>query len=264
MDMQLQGKTALVTGSTAGIGRAIVEGLAREGATVYVNGRSKDSTDKAVAEIQKQFPKSKILAAPGDVGTAKGTDDVIKAVPALDILINNAGIFEVRDFAETSDEDWQRFFDINVMSGVRLSRHYLPLMLKQNWGRIIFTSSESGISIPTEMIHYGFTKSAQLSISRGMAKLTKGSNVTVNSVLPGPTHSRGVTDFIDEMAASQNKTAQQVEKDFFRDARPNSLIQRFASIEEVANLFVYVASPLSAATNGAALRVDGGLVDTIT
>lgn len=264
MDMQLNGKTALVTGSTAGIGRAIAEGLAREGATVYINGRSRDSTDKAVAEIQKQFPKAKILSAPGDVGNAKGCDDVIKIVRDLDILINNAGIFEVKDFPEIPDADWQRFFDVNIMSGVRLARHYLPLMLKKNWGRVIFTSSESGINIPTEMIHYGFTKSAQLSISRGLAKLTKGTNVTVNSILPGPTRSRGVEDFIDDMAKNQNTNPDQIEKDFFKNARPDSIIQRFASTDEVANLFVYVASPLSAATNGAALRVDGGLVNTLT
>jgi NAD(P)-dependent dehydrogenase (short-subunit alcohol dehydrogenase family) len=198
-----------------------------------------------------------------DFSKVSDIDKLLKQVPAVDILINNVGIFEPKLFTEIPDQDWLRFYEINVLSGVRLSRHYFPQMLKQDWGRIIFISSESAIHIPEEMIHYGMTKTAQLSISRGLAELTKGTNVTVNSVLPGPTKSEGVSGFLDNLAKNQNSSGKEVEASFFKTARPTSLIQRFASVEEIANLIVYVASPLSSATNGAALRADGGLVKTI-
>lgn len=263
MDLQLTGKTALVTGSTGGIGLAIASLLAAEGAVVTINGRTRQRVDQAVGKIQKTHPRAKITGIDADVSTAAGCDKLTAALPHVDILVNNAGIFEPKPFAEISDRDWDRFFQTNVMSGVRLSRFYLPKLVKQNWGRIIFISSESALQIPAEMIHYGMTKTAQLAIARGLAETTFGTNVTVNSVLPGPTASEGVETFVSEMARAQKKSPQEVEKEFFKHARPSSLLQRFATPEEVAHLVAFVCSPLSSATNGAALRVDGGVVRSI-
>ena len=261
MDLQLSKKMALVTGSTAGIGNAIATALAAEGATVIVTGRSEPAVEAAVAKIKTET-KGEVLGFAGDLSVAAIAEALVRKHPTVDILVNNLGIFEVRAFADISDADWQRFFDVNVLSGARLSRAYLPGMLKRNWGRIIFISSESGLQIPAEMIHYGMTKAAQIAISRGLAELTAGTGVTVNSVLPGPTRSRGVGDFVVEMAVAAGTTPAEVEKQFFQTARPSSLLKRFATPEEVASMVAYVASPLSSATNGAALRVDGGVVKT--
>jgi NAD(P)-dependent dehydrogenase (short-subunit alcohol dehydrogenase family) len=259
MDLQLKNKIALVTGSTAGIGNAIATSLAREGAAVIVNGRSAKAVAAAVEEM-KVATGGKVSGFAGDLSDAAVADEVSVKHPVVDILINNLGIFEVRPFEEIRDEDWRRFFDVNVLSGARLSRLYLPGMRKRNWGRIIFISSESGLQIPAEMIHYGMTKAAQIAVARGLAEITAGTGITVNSVLPGPTRSRGVGDFVASMAEKAGKSAQAVESEFFKTARPTSLLKRFATPEEVAAMVTFVASPLAAATNGAALRVDGGVV----
>jgi len=259
MDLQLKDKKVLVTGSTKGIGRAIAETLLREGAEVIINGRSSESVEDALCEINKNIDGAKVSGIPCDFSKPKDIDNLIEAAGVIDILINNVGIFEPKQFLDIPDEDWYRFFDLNVMSGVRLSRAFLPHMLKQDWGRIIFISSESGINIPEEMVHYGMTKTAQLAISRGIAESTKGTNVTVNSVLPGPTLSEGVKEFA---GIGEDQSQEEVEKQFFQTERPTSLIQRFATTQEVANMVTYVASPLSSATNGAALKVDGGVVKT--
>ena len=261
MDLQLSKKIALVTGSTAGIGNAIASTLAAEGATVIVTGRSETAVAAAVAKMQAAT-NGEVLGFAGDLSVASVAEALVRKHPTVDILVNNLGIFEVRPFADITDADWQRFFDVNVLSGARLARSYLPGMLKRNWGRIIFISSESGLQIPAEMIHYGMTKAAQIAVSRGLAELTAGTGVTVNSVLPGPTRSRGVGDFVAEMAVAAGTTPAEVEKEFFQTARPTSLLKRFANPEEVASMVAYVASPLSSATNGAALRVDGGVVKT--
>lgn len=261
MDLQLSGKTALVSGSTAGIGLAIAESLLREGATVWINGRTQKRVDEALEKLRAN--KQCIGTAHGvaaNLGTTEGVAELAKKLPELDILVNNVGMYEPKEFAKISDEDWTKIFDVNVMSGIRLSRQYFDGMLKRNWGRIIFISSESGVNIPKEMIHYGFTKSAQISIARGLAELTAGTNVTVNSVLPGPTASEGVEEFVQNMAKQGNTDRAAIEKDFFETIRPSSLIKRFASSEEVANMVTYLASPLSSATNGAALRVEGGII----
>jgi NAD(P)-dependent dehydrogenase (short-subunit alcohol dehydrogenase family) len=263
MDLQLKGKLALVTGSTVGIGFAIAEGLARENATVIINGRSEDRAAKAVENIRKKIPDAKVDAFVADLSTASGFEALQSAHPEVDILVNNLGIFNPQPFEEISDDEWRRFFEVNVLSGVRLSRHYLPRMKKKGWGRIVFISSESALQIPVEMIHYGFTKTAQLAISRGLAESTIGTGVTVNSVLPGPTASEGVTEFVDKLASQTNQTASEFEKFFFEKVRPSSLLQRFETPEEVANLVVYISSPLASATNGAALRVDGGVLRSI-
>lgn len=258
MDLQLTDKLALVTGSTAGIGLAIAKKLAAEGTSVIVNGRSQESVDKTIASLSDTQGKIKGLAA--NLSSAEGVQQAIKQYPQIDILVNNLGIFEVKSFAQISDDDWQRFFDTNVMSGVRLCRAYLPKMLEKNWGRIIFISSESGIQIPQEMIHYGMTKSAQIAISRGLAESTAHTKVTVNSILPGPTKTKGVEDYIRQMAKEKNLSVEEMEQEFFAEDRPTSIIQRFIEPEEVANLAAYIASPISAATNGASLRVDGGVL----
>jgi NAD(P)-dependent dehydrogenase (short-subunit alcohol dehydrogenase family) len=263
VDLQLSGKTALVTGSTAGIGLAIASALAAEGATVAVNGRTQNRVADAIAAIRKTHPNAKLSAVDADVSTAAGCNRLTTELPQVDILINNAGIFEPKPFVDIPDADWERFFQINVMSGVRLSRYYLPRMLKQNWGRIVFISSESALQPPVEMIHYGFTKTAQLAIARGIAETTTGTNVTVNSVLPGPTASEGVETFVADLAKTRNISPEQFEKEFFQHARPSSLIKRFATSAEVANLVAFVASPLASAINGASLRVDGGVVRSI-
>lgn len=258
MDLQLAGKLALVSGSTKGIGLAIAAGLAREGAKAIINGRTEKSVSAALAKIRQAVPEAKLESFVGDLSDAAATEKLIKQFPAVDILVNNLGIFEPKPFEQIPDDDWRRFFEVNVLSGVRLSRAYLPKMKDKNWGRIIFISSESGIQIPAEMVHYGMTKTAQLAVSRGLAETCAGTGVTVNAVLPGPTRSDGVDEFVKQL--SGGKPFGEFEKEFFTSVRPSSLLKRFATTEEVANLVVYVCSPLSSATNGAALRVDGGVV----
>jgi NAD(P)-dependent dehydrogenase (short-subunit alcohol dehydrogenase family) len=263
MKFDLSGKTALVTGSTAGIGHAIAKGLASAGANVVVNGRSQAKVDAAVAKLAEAIPGAKVRGVAADVSTAAGCTALTAALPEVDILINNAGIFEPKGFFDIPDEDWSRFYEVNVMSGVRLARAYMPGMLKRNWGRIVFISSESALNIPKEMIHYGMTKTAQLAVSRGLAEMTKGTAVTVNSVLPGPTMSEGVETFIKDIAKHNGVTVEQATKQFFQQQRPTSLLQRFATVDEITNMAVYVASKESSATNGAALRAEGGIVQTI-
>lgn len=263
MDLKLNNKTAFVSGSTAGIGYAIAKRLLNEGAAVVINGRKQAGVDKAVEELKAETGNARVSGIAADFSSSAEVDSLIAVLPAVDILINNTGIFEPKEFADIPDEDWFRFFEVNVMSGVRLSRHFFPKMIAKDWGRIIFISSESGVFIPSEMIHYGMTKTAQIAVARGLAELTKGTGVTVNSILPGPTKSRGVGDFIQDLSKAGGETPEQVEADFFRNMRPTSLIQRFASIEEVADTTVYYASPLASATNGAAIRVEGGLVRSI-
>jgi NAD(P)-dependent dehydrogenase (short-subunit alcohol dehydrogenase family) len=262
MDLQLSGKTALITGSTLGIGFAIAASLAEEGVRVIINGRDEARVAAAVGRIRKDFTgDAEGLAV--DLGTSSGAAQATARYPGLDILVNNLGIFEPKPFEQISDDDWLRFFEVNVLSGVRLARYYLPKMKAAGWGRIIFISSESAIQIPAEMIHYGMTKTAQLAVSRGLAELTAGTGVTVNSVLPGPTASEGVNEFVDKLAKDQKTDRAGVEAAFFRNMRPTSLLRRFITPEEIANLVTFVASPLSAATNGAALRADGGVVRSI-
>ncbi|MFL9501956.1 SDR family NAD(P)-dependent oxidoreductase [Rhodopseudomonas palustris] len=263
MHIDLSGKTALVTGSTAGIGHAIAKGLAATGAHVVINGRGQAKVDAAVAAVSKVAKGGKITGVAADVSTADGCAKLVAAQPEVDILINNTGIFEPKPFFEIPDEDWQRFFDVNVMSGVRLSRAYMPAMLKRNWGRIVFIASESALMIPQEMIHYGMTKTAQLSVSRGLAELTRGTAVTVNAVMPGPTMSEGVQTFVADLAKQNGQSESEAAANFIKQHRPGSLIQRFATVEEIANMVVYVSSKESAATNGAALRAEGGLLQTI-
>ncbi|CAN5166207.1 SDR family oxidoreductase [soil metagenome] len=263
MKIDLTGKTALVTGSTAGIGHAIAKGLAATGAEVVVNGRTQAKVDAAVAAIGKAVAGAKLKGVAADVSTAAGCAALVAALPEVDILINNAGIFEPKGFFDIPDKDWTRFFDVNVMSGVRLSRAYMQGMLKRNWGRIVFISSESGLNIPKEMVHYGVTKTAQLAVSRGLAELTRGTAVTVNSVLPGPTMSEGVETFVKDLAKQNGQSVDEAAANFVKQNRPTSLIQRFASVEEIANMVVYISSKESSATNGAALRVEGGIVQTI-
>lgn len=263
MDLQLEGKRALVTGSTAGIGFAIAKGLAKEGASVIVNGRSTKRVDEALTALNKAGVSGNLEGLAADLGTADGARTTIDRFPEVDILVNNLGIFETKPFESITDADWLHIFEVNILSGVRLSRHYLPGMKRRNWGRIVFISSESGVQIPTEMIHYGMTKTAQLAIARGLAETTAGTNVTVNSVLPGPTASEGANNFVEKLARDQKTTRQEVEKQFFENMRPTSLLKRMAEPDEVANLVTFVCSPLSSATNGAALRVDGGVVRSI-
>lgn len=259
MDLQLKGKLALVSGSTAGIGLAIATALAREGARVIVNGRTQPAVDKAVAGIKSETG-NQALGFAGDLSKAAAAEDLARKHPGVEILINNLGIFEPKPFLEIPDSDWERFFNVNVLSGVRLSRLYLPAMLKANWGRIVFISSESGVQIPAEMVHYGMTKTAMIAVSRGLAENVAGTGITVNAVLPGPTRSRGVEDFVDALAKNEGMSFAAFEKAFFEKVRPTSLIKRFATPEEVAAMVAYVASPLASATTGAALRVDGGTI----
>jgi NAD(P)-dependent dehydrogenase (short-subunit alcohol dehydrogenase family) len=259
MDLQLHGKRALVSGSTAGIGFAIAQALASEGARVIVNGRF----EKPVAEARETLQKlttGTVDGFAGDLSVASVAEALAAKFPDVDIVVNNLGIFEPKPFESIADADWLHFFDVNVVSGVRLARLYLPRMRQLNWGRIIFISSESGLHIPVEMIHYGVTKTAQIAVARGLAEAVAGTGITVNSVLPGPTRSRGVGDFVEAMARESGKSTTEVESDFFKNVRPTSLIKRFATPEEVASMVAYVASPLSSATTGAALRVDGGVV----
>jgi NAD(P)-dependent dehydrogenase (short-subunit alcohol dehydrogenase family) len=263
MDLQLKNKKALITGSTAGIGYAIARQLAKENAHVYINGRTAERVEATIKKLKDETGNQNIEGFAVDFSDSKQIENLIQQLPAVDILVNNVGIFEPKAFKDISDADWFKFFEVNVLSGVRLARAYFDKMIEKNWGRVIFISSESAVQIPDEMIHYGMTKTAQIAVSRGLAELTKGTNVTVNTILPGPTGSEGVGGFIESLAKDQGKSVGEVEKDFFQHMRPSSLLQRFATPDEIASLVTYVASPLSAATNGAALRADGGVVRSI-
>jgi NAD(P)-dependent dehydrogenase (short-subunit alcohol dehydrogenase family) len=263
LDLGLADRVALITGSTAGIGLAIARSLAREGAFVYVNGRTQQRVDAAIALIRSETPTAKLEGIAADFSSAAGAETVIAKLRAVDVLVNNVAIFELKPFTEIQDADWFRFFDVNVMSGVRLARHYLPAMLQKNWGRILFISSESAVQIPVEAVHYGVSKTAQVAVARGIAESVAGTGVTVNSILPGPTASEGMGGVVDALAVQQNKSRQEIELDFFEHMRPSSLLKRFATVDEVAAMVTYVASELSSATNGSALRVDGGVVKAI-
>lgn len=263
MDLELSGKRALVTGSTAGIGYAIARRLAAEGAEVVVNGRDAGRVEAACARLRAELPAARVSGLAADVATASGVASLLAACDSVDILVNNLGLYAPRPFEDIDDAEWQHFFEANVMSGVRLARHYLPRMKAAGWGRVVFISSESGLNPPGDMVHYGMTKSAQLSISRGLAETCAGTGVTVNAVLPGPTRTEGVAEFFAKLAAEQGVAVETVEREFFNRDRPSSLLRRFIEPAEVANLVAYVCSPLSSATNGAALRVDGGVVRSI-
>lgn len=260
MDLRLKNKIALVTGSTEGIGLSIARLLAQEGATVYINGRSKEKVLKVISEHAQE---GVFKAAAFDLATAEGVVALTQVIPHIDILINNLGIYEVKPFLEIKDEDWLRLFEVNVLSGIRLSRFFFPKMHEHGWGRIIFISSESGVNPPLEMIHYGMTKTAQLAVSRGLAEMTAGTQITVNSILPGPTLSPGVERFMRDLAASKNISIAEAEKQFFQNTRPSSLIKRFATADEVGALACFICSDKAAAINGAALRVDGGVIRSI-
>jgi hypothetical protein len=266
----LEGGLGFETQRKSGAGNRVNRGdwlryrsLANEGASVYANGRSRKRVEHAISEIRNHVPSARIEGIAADFSTKEGAAAVIADVPEIDILVNNVGIFEPKPFIEIPDADWYRFYEVNVLSGVRLSRHYLPAMLKKNWGRIIFISSESAVQIPAEMVHYGMTKTAQVAIARGIAESVAGTGVTVNSILAGPTESEGVGGFVESMAKQGNKSREQVEKEFFEHVRPSSLLKRFANVDEVASIVTYVASELSSATNGTALRADGGVVRAI-
>ena len=263
MKIDLSGRRAVISGSTAGIGYAIACGLAGAGAHVILNGRTEGRADEAVGRLRAEVANASVEGCAADLGTGEGVEAFTAKAPAADILINNLGIFEPKPFLDIPDADWERFFRINVLSGVRLARHYLPGMMERGWGRIVFMSSESGVQIPPEMIHYGMTKTAQLAVSRGLAEMAAGTGVTVNAVLPGPTRSEGVGQFVADLARAQGKSEADVEVDFFASMRPSSLIKRFAEVEEVANMVVYVCSQQASATTGAALRVDGGIVRAV-
>jgi|TARA_R110002050_G_scaffold280862_1_gene428001 NAD(P)-dependent dehydrogenase (short-subunit alcohol dehydrogenase family) len=262
MDLKIKNKTALITGSTQGIGFATALKLCEEGVNVIINGKDYKKLSTALQLLRDKFPSLTIEGYVADLKDNEGCNYLISQIPHLDILINNLGIFEPRNFEDISEKEWLHMFNVNVMSGVRLSQHYLSNMIEQNWGRIIFISSESAIQIPKEMIHYGMTKTAQISVSRGIAELTKGTNVTSNSIIVGPSKSEGVMKFMGELGEQTNQSATEIEEDFFKNVRPSSLIKRFAEVEESANMIVYTASNLSSATNGALLRVDGGVVQS--
>ncbi len=263
MDLQLKGKLALVTGSTAGIGLAIAKALAGEGARVIVNGRTEARVKAAVDEIQHAHPSAHVEPFAGNLAEAGVAASALARFRAIDILVNNLGVYQVKPFEQITDADWSAIIETNFMSGVRLSRGWLPGMKAAGWGRIIFISSESAVNIPAEMIHYGVTKTMQVALARGLAETTAGTGVTVNSVLAGPTRSEGVDNFVADMARAKGVRKAEIEKEFFRTLRPSSLLQRFASVDEVAAMVAFVASPLSSATNGAALRADGGVVRSI-
>ena len=263
MDLKIKDKLVFISGSTAGIGYATAARFLNEGAQVIINGRKQDTVDAAVEKLKAEIKNANVSGIAADFSKVEDINSLLKKLPEVDILINNTGIFEPKAFADIPDEDWFKFFEVNVMSGIRLARQYFPKMLKKNWGRIIFISSESAVFIPEEMIHYGMTKTAQLAVSRGLAELTKGTKVTVNSILPGPTKSKGVSGFIEDLAKADNISVDEVEADFFKNMRPTSLIERFASVDEIANTIVYYSSELASATNGASIRVDGGLIRSI-
>jgi NAD(P)-dependent dehydrogenase (short-subunit alcohol dehydrogenase family) len=263
VDLQLTGKLALVTGSTAGIGLAIGSALAGEGTRVIINGRSEQRVSEAIGQVRRKHPHAQVDEFVGDLSKPGVADQAYLRFPDVDILINNLGHYEIKPFGEISDQDWMSIIEVNFMSGVRMSRHYLPKMKEKNWGRIIFISSESAINIPVEMIHYGVTKTMQLALARGLAETTVGTGVTVNSILPGPTRSEGVEDFLKDLAASGHTNPATIESEFFKTTRPSSLLKRFAAPDEVAAMVAFIASPLSSATNGAALRVDGGVIRSI-
>ncbi len=263
MDLQIKNKTAFISGSTNGIGLAIARKFLEEGTNVIINGRSQNSIDQALKELNRLKFSGTLSGIPADFSNVNEVDKLISELSDVDILINNVGVFEPKPFSEIPDEDWFRFFEVNVMSGVRLSRALLPNMLRKNWGRIIFISSESAEFIPEEMIHYGMTKTAQIAISRGLSELTKGTHVTVNSILPGPTKSAGVIKFIEDLAKAENLSIDETEKNFFQKNRPTSIIQRFAEVDEVANTVVYYSSPLASVSNGAAIRAEGGIIRSI-
>ncbi len=263
MDLGLQRKTAVISGSTAGIGFAIAAALAAEGAKVIINGRTEARVSAALEQIRQRVPNADLRGVAADLGTCAGVQALVKQVPEADVLVNNLGIFEIKPFAEISDGDWLRIFEVNVLSGVRLARHYLPGMLKKNWGRVIFISSESAQQIPVEMIHYGMTKTAQLAIARGLAESVAGTGVTVNSILAGPTASEGAGRFVERMAKEQGVTPAEIEKQFFATVRPSSLLKRFETPEEVAAVVAFVAGTQAIAINGAAVRAEGGVVRSI-
>ena len=263
MDLELTGKVAFVSGSTAGIGLAIAQRLGGEGADIVINGRTEERVRIALAQIKKDVRNVDVRGIAADLGTAEGCAEVVRQLPQVDILVNNVGIFEPKPFADIADQDWERFFAVNVMSGVRLSRAYFPGMKERNWGRIVFISSESGLQIPAEMIHYGMTKTAQIAIARGLAESCRGTNVTVNSVLPGPTASEGVSEFVATLASQQQMSKEEFEKEFFRTARPTSILKRFIEPDEIANVVAFVCSPLASAINGASVRADGGVILSI-
>lgn len=262
MDLKIKNKIALITGSTQGIGFATAKKLCEEGVNVIINGRTEEKVNKAVLKLKAEFSNVKITGIAADLKDNNGCNKLISLVPHIDILINNLGIFEPKEFKYITEEEWLNMFNINVMSGVRLSQHYLSSMINQNWGRIIFISSESAFQIPKEMIHYGMTKTAQISVSRGIAELTKGTNVTSNSIVVGPSKSEGVKTFLDDLALQTKQSFDEIEENFFKNVRPSSLIQRFANVDEDANMIAYISSALSSATNGAVLRVDGGVVQS--
>lgn len=263
MNIDLSGKTAVVSGSTAGIGYAIARGLARAGAAVVINGRTEERTRRAAARLSQEVAGAQVISVPADLSSADGLRRFMDEVPDADILVNNVGIFEPKPFLEIDDADWERFFQVNVMSGVRLTRFYLPGMVLRGWGRVVFISSESGLQIPAEMVHYGMTKTAQLALSRGIAETVAGTGVTVNAVLPGPTRSEGVEAFMEAMASTQDRARGDFEGEFIQTSRPSSLIRRLAEVDEVANMVVYACSEQASATTGAALRVDGGVARSI-
>jgi NAD(P)-dependent dehydrogenase (short-subunit alcohol dehydrogenase family) len=263
MDLKLNDKTAFVSGSTAGIGYAIAKRLLTEGAKVIINGRTRATVDKAVDDLKTSVDNARVTGIAADFAIPSEVNRLISELPELDILINNVGIFEPKAFVDIPDADWYHLFEVNVMSGIRLSRHFFPKMIEKNWGRIIFISSESAVYIPEEMIHYGMTKTAQLAVSRGLAELTRGTNVTVNTILPGPTMSKGATAFIEDISKKEKISPEEVEQDFFKNMRPSSLLQRFASVDEIADTVAYYSSPLASATNGAAIRAEGGLIRSI-
>ncbi|GGE39908.1 short-chain dehydrogenase [Agaricicola taiwanensis] len=263
MQIDLSGKTAIVTGSTEGIGYAAAEGLVRAGASVVINGRGQGKVDVAVARVGAAVAGATVRGVAADLSTAEGCGILTRAVPSADILVNNLGVFGPQPFFDIPDGEWERFFQTNIMSGVRLSRAYMTGMMERGWGRVVFLSSESALNIPADMIHYGVTKTALLGLSRGLAKLAAGSGVTVNAVLPGPTMSEGVERMLSDEAEKSGKTLEQTGEEFVKRERPSSIIQRVARPEEVANMIVYVCSPQASASTGAALRVDGGVVDSI-
>ncbi len=263
MDLKLQNKKALVSASSSGIGFAIAYQMAREGAEVIINGRSKEKLEQAKSKILQDFPSAKIEFSISNLATLVGVEEVSSQFPEVDILINNLGVYEAKDFFDIQDEDWQRLFDVNVMSGIRLTRHYFKSMLQKKWGRVIFIASESGVNVPVDMIHYAMTKTCQLSLMAGLAKMTKGTEVTVNSVLPGPTRSDGVEVFLAQSAAKYNQDVDTFANNFMKEMRSDSLLSRFLDPMEVANLVTYVASPLSVGTNGASLRVEGGIIKSV-